>query len=202
MVEGQLYDWLMDNGYTSEENAHDLAGLTQRSGIQVPRHMRRNGKLVNFFLDRSNIFGIVRGTDEAQNPSIYAREPGQSYRHPPRGRGGLHTYQTRRDAAQAQAQAQADAQAAAQAQAQADADARLSRLQAHFAANAADAQDEINRNTPGHPSYIWKLGGKYSKSKSKSKSRSARKSKSRSRSARKSRSRKNRNRRSKSKSRN
>jgi hypothetical protein len=100
MVEGQLYDWLMRHGHTSEENAHDLAGLTQRSGIQVPRHMRRNGKLVNFFLDRSNIFGIVRGTDEAQNPSIYARDFRQEYRgRPARGRGGLQTYVNRRDAA-------------------------------------------------------------------------------------------------------
>ena len=100
MVEGQLYDWLMDNGYTSEENAHDLAGLTQRSGIQVPGHMRRNGKLLNFFKDRSNIFGIVRGTDEAQNPSIYARDFRQEYRgRPARGRGGLQTYVNRRDAA-------------------------------------------------------------------------------------------------------
>jgi hypothetical protein len=187
MVEGQLYDWLMDNGYTSEENAHDLAGLTQRSGIQVPGHMRRNGKLLNFFKDRSNIFGIVRGTDEAQNPSIYARDFRQEYRgRPARGRGGLRTYVNRRDAAQAAA------------------DARLSRLREYVADSAASEQREIDRNTPGHPSYNWNplVGGKYSKSKSKSKSRSAKKSKSRSRSGRKSRSRKNRNRRSKSKSRN
>lgn len=204
MVEGRLYDWLMRHGHTSEENAHSLAGLTQLSGTVVPGNMRREGKLLNFFKDRPNIFGIVRGTDEAQNPSIYAKEPGQSYRHPPRGRGGIRTYVNRRDAAQAQAQADADAQAAADAQAQAAADARLSRLREYVADSAASEQSEIDRNTPGNPSYNWNqlVGGKYSKSKSKSKSRSARKSKSRSRSARKSRSRKNRNRRSKSKSRN
>ena len=178
MVEGQLYDWLMDNGYTSEENAHILAGLTQRSGIVVPNEMKREGRLLNFFKDRSNIFGIVRGTDEAQNPSIYARDFRQGYRgRPARGRGGLQTYVNRRDA-------------------QAAADARLSRLREYVADSAASEQSEIYRNTPGNPSYNWNqlVGGKYSKSKSKSKSRS--------RSARKSRGRKNRNRRSKSKSRN
>ena len=100
MVEGQLYDWLMRHGYTSEENAHILAGLTQRSGIVVPNEMKREGRLLNFFKDRSNIFGIVRGTDEAQNPSIYARDFRQGYRgRPARGRGGLQTYVNRRDAA-------------------------------------------------------------------------------------------------------
>ena len=178
MVEGQLYDWLMRHGYTSEENAHILAGLTQRSGIVVPNEMKREGRLLNFFKDRSNIFGIVRGTDEAQNPSIYARDFRQGYRgRPARGRGGLQTYVNRRDA-------------------QAAADARLSRLREYVADSAASEQSEIYRNTPGNPSYNWNqlVGGKYSKSKSKSKSRS--------RSARKSRGRKNRNRRSKSKSRN
>jgi hypothetical protein len=178
-IEGQLYDWLMEHEHTSEENAHILASLLQRSGIQVPRYMRRDGKLVNFFLDRSNIFGVVDyvvDSPDIQHPRIYAREPGKSYRHPPRGRGGLHTYQTRRDA-------------------QAAADARLSRLREYVADSAASEQSEIYRNTPGNPSYNWNqlVGGKYSKSKSKSKSRS--------RSVRKSRNKKNRNRRSKSKSR-
>jgi len=197
MVEGRLYDWLMRHGHTSEENAHSLAGLTQLSGTVVPGNMRREGKLLNFFKDRPNIFGIVRGTDEAQNPSIYARDFTQEYRgRPARGRGGYITYVNRKNAAQAQAQADADAQAAA--------DARLSRLREYFADSDASVERERKRNTPGDQSYIWNhlVGGKYSKSKSKSKSRSARKSKSRSRSARKSRSRKNRNRRSKSKSRN
>jgi hypothetical protein len=100
MVEGQLYDWLMDNGYTSEENAHSLASLLQRSGTVVPDEMKREGKLLNFFKDRSNIFGIVYGSNRERNPSIYARDFRQEYRgRPARGRGGLQTYVNRRDAA-------------------------------------------------------------------------------------------------------
>ena len=182
MVERQLYDWLMEHEHTSEENAHILASLLQRSGIQVPIYMRRDGELVNFFLDRSNIFGVVDyvvDSPDIQHPRIYAREPGKSYRHPPRGRGGLHTYQTRRDA-----------QAAADAHAQAAADERFSRFQEYFADNAALEETERQRTSPWGTGYNWnhKLGGKS-------------KSKSRSRSVRKSRNKKNRNRRSKSKSR-
>jgi hypothetical protein len=183
MVEGQLYDWLMDNGYTSEENAHSLASLTQRSGTVVPDEMKRAGKLLNFFKDRSNIFGIVYGSNRERNPSIYARDFRQEYRgRPARGRGGLQTYVNRRDAARDADQAAADA-----------------RLREYFAANAALEETERQRNSPWGTGYKWNemLGGK-----SKSKSRSAKKSKSRSRSARKSRNKKNRNRRSKSKSRN
>ena len=87
VVEGLLYNWLMDNGHTSEENAYSLSGLTQRSGTHVPGYMRRDGKLVNFFLDRPNIFGVVnyvvgsRGIQRGiQHPSIYAKASGRSYR--------------------------------------------------------------------------------------------------------------------------
>jgi hypothetical protein len=180
-IEGEIYDWLMANRHTSEERAEKLSSLMQRSGTHVPRYMRRDDKLVNFFLDRPNLFGVVDYDVESRNvqyPGIYAIDFRQEYRGrpPARGRGGIRTYSSRKNA-------------------QAAADARLSRFQEYFADSNASEQREIDRNTPGNPSYNWSelIGGKYSK-KSKSKSRS--------RSARKSRSRKNKNRRSKSKSRN
>ena len=224
MVEGLLYNWLMDSGYNSEENAYSLADLTQRSGTHVPGYMRRDGKLVNFFLDRSNIFGVVDyvvGSRGMQHPRIYAKASGKSYRQEQAidtarreqaiytARQNVRTFEIG-DADQAADQAAAYQAAADQAAAdkaaadkaaadQAAADARLSRLREYFAANAALEETERQRNSPWETGYEWNkmLGGK-----SKSKSRSAKKSKSRPRSARKSRSRKNRNRRSKSKSRN
>jgi hypothetical protein len=195
MVEGLLYNWLMDSGYNSEENAYSLADLTQRSGTHVPGYMRRDGKLVNFFLDRSNIFGVVDyvvGFRGMQHPRIYAKASGKSYRQEQAidtarreqaidtARQNLRTFEI------------GDADQAA-------ADARLSRFREYFADNAALEETERQRNSPWGTGYKWNemLGGK-----SKSKSRSAKKAKSRSRSARKSRNKKNRNRRSKSKSRN
>ena len=195
MVEGLLYNWLMDSGYNSEENAYSLADLTQRSGTHVPGYMRRDGKLVNFFLDRYNIFGVVDyvvGFRSMQHPRIYAKASGKSYRQEQAidtarreqaidtARQNLRTFEI------------GDADQAA-------ADARLSRFREYFADNAALEETERQRNSPWGTGYKWNemLGGK-----SKSKSRSAKKAKSRSRSARKSRNKKNRNRRSKSKSRN
>jgi hypothetical protein len=92
MVEGQLYDWLMQRNFTSEQHAHPLASLLQRSEIVLPDNMKRDGKLLNFFEDRPRLFGIVRGTDRAKNISIYAivEREGNSGRGPPRGRGGPH----------------------------------------------------------------------------------------------------------------
>jgi hypothetical protein len=97
----RLYDWLLRNGHTSEVNAHTLASLPRRSGTVIPDEMRRDGKLLTFFEDRPNLFGIVRGTDEARNVSIYAIDFRQEYRDrpAPRGRGGLTIYQNRADAA-------------------------------------------------------------------------------------------------------
>ena len=92
IIEGQLYAWLLQNGYTSEQHANPLANLVKRSGIAVPKI---DGKLLNFFEDRPNIFGIVRGTDEAKNISIYAilrEREGNSGRGHPRGRGGPGRY--------------------------------------------------------------------------------------------------------------
>jgi|LakMenEpi03Aug12_release.lakeMendotaPanAssembly.Ray.scaffolds.fasta_scaffold64363_2 hypothetical protein len=151
LVEGLLYNWLMDNGHTSEENAYSLSGLTQRSGTHVPGYMRRDGKLVNFFLDRPNIFGVVDyvvGSRGIQHPSIYAKESGKSYR---------------------------QEQVIKVAADQADADARLSQFREYFAANAALEETERQRNSPFGKGYKWNemLGGK---SKSKSRSRSGRKS--------------------------
>ena len=199
MVEGLLYNWLMDSGYNSEENAYSLADLTQRSGTHVPGYMRRDGKLVNFFLDRSNIFGVVDyvvGSRGMQHPRIYAKASGKSYRQEQAidtARREQAIYTARQNVRTFEI---GDADQAAD---QAAADARLSRLREYFAANAALEETERQRNSPWETGYEWNkmLGGK-----SKSKSRSAKKSKSRPRSARKSRSRKNRNRRSKSKSRN
>lgn len=190
LVEGLLYNWLMDNGHTSEENAYSLSGLTQRSGTHVPGYMRRDGKLVNFFLDRPNIFGVVDyvvGSRGIQHPSIYAKASGRSYRQEQAidtarreqaidtARQNLRTFEIGTDP---------DADQAA-------ADARLSRFREYFDANAALEETERQRNSPFGEGYTWTkmLGGK---SKSKSRSRSGRKSRRKSR---------NRNRRSKSKSR-
>jgi hypothetical protein len=121
IIEGQLYAWLLQNGYTSEQHANPLASLLKRSGIDVvPNNMKR-GKLLNFFEDRPNIFGIVRGTDEAKNISIYAilrEREGNSGRGHPRGRGGPGRYYYERskqgqellDAQEAQEQELLDAQ--------------------------------------------------------------------------------------------
>ena len=95
IIEGQLYAWLLQNGYTSEQHANPLASLLKRSGIDVvPNNMKR-GKLLNFFEERPYLFGIVRGTDEAKNISIYAilrEREGNSGRGHPRGRGGPGRY--------------------------------------------------------------------------------------------------------------
>ena len=93
MVEGQLYDWLMQRNFTSDEHAHALATLLKRSGIVVPDNMKRDGKLINFFEDRPRLFGIVKGSDEAGNRRIYAiprEREGNRGHGPPRGRGGPH----------------------------------------------------------------------------------------------------------------
>ena len=92
IIEGQLYDWLLQHGYTSEQHANPLANLVKRSGIAVPKIY---GKLLNFFEERPYLFGIVRGTDEAKNISIYAilrEREGNSGRGHPRGRGGPGRY--------------------------------------------------------------------------------------------------------------
>ncbi len=93
MVEGRLYDWLMQRNFTSDEHAHALATLLKRSGIVVPDNMKRDGKLINFFEDRPHLFGIVKGSDEAGNRRIYAiprEREGNRGHGPPRGRGGPH----------------------------------------------------------------------------------------------------------------
>ena len=93
MVEGRLYDWLMQRNFTSDEHAHALATLLKRSGIVVPDNMKRDGKLINFFEDRPRLFGIVKGSDEAGNRRIYAiprEREGNRGHGPPRGRGGPH----------------------------------------------------------------------------------------------------------------
>jgi len=93
MVEGQLYDWLLQHRYTSDEHAHALASLVKHSGIVVPDNMKRDGKLLNFFEDRPYLFGIVKGSDEAGNRRIYAiprEREGNRGDGPPRGRRGPH----------------------------------------------------------------------------------------------------------------
>ena len=71
-VDRQIYNWLMQRNFTSDERAHPLASLLQRSEIVLPDNMKRDGKLINFFVDRPNLFGIVSGSDRAQNKSIFA----------------------------------------------------------------------------------------------------------------------------------
>lgn len=90
-VDRQIYNWLMQRNFTSDEHAHPLASLLQRSEIVLPDNMKRDGKLINFFVDRPNLFGIVSGSDRAQNKSIYAiveREGNRSRSHRIIGRGG------------------------------------------------------------------------------------------------------------------
>jgi len=91
MVEGQLYDWLLQREFTSEKRAHRLASLMRNSHIIIPDDMIRDDKLINFFTDRPNIFGVVRDSTPAKLPSVYAiprEREGNRGRGHPRGRGG------------------------------------------------------------------------------------------------------------------
>lgn len=194
MVEGQLYDWLLQNGYTSEQHANPLASLVKRSRIAVPK---RDGKLLNFFENRPYLFGIVRGTDEAKNISIYAipqEREGNRGRDRPRGRGGPGRYvrsqeaQKLLDAQEQQEQELLDAQK----QELFDDQMLNDAIRPNYPPQMTEYNNLDNMHSPFFVNAAHKKGGK-----SKSKSRSTRKSKTARKSRRKSRSRKNRNRRNK-----
>lgn len=183
IIEGRLYDWLLQNGYTSEQHAYPLASLLKRSGIAVPKI---DGKLLNFFENRPYLFGIVRGTDEAKNISIYAilrEREGNRGRGHTRGRGGPGRYVRSQEAQElldAQKQELLDAQMLNDA------------IRPNYPPQMTEYNDLHNMHSPFFVNAAHKKGGK-----SKSKSRSTRKSKTARKSRRKSRSRKNRNRRNK-----
>jgi len=197
-VEGDLYNWLLEHGHNSPERAHKLASLLQISRIRIPHNMRTNGKLVNFFLERPAMFGVVYGSDEAQNPSIYAvtvireEEDRGRGRGPSRGRGGIHNnYQPSR-LAQEILDAEEDAEMVDEIPFIENLPTN-ERREYDFSRESPYPVtfDQIAPAAAGPALFRYDYGGK-KQSKSKSKSRSTRKS----------RSRKNRIRRSKSKSRN
>jgi hypothetical protein len=88
-VARQIYNWLLQREFTSGERAHRLASLMRNSRIIIPDDMIRNGKLINFFTDRPNIFGVVRDdSSPARLPSVYAVVEREGNRGTFRGRGG------------------------------------------------------------------------------------------------------------------
>jgi len=196
MVEGQLYDWLLQHGYTSDEHAHALASLVKRSGIAVPK---RDGKLLNFFEDRPRLFGIVKGSDEAENRRIYAiprEREGNRGRDHPRGRGGPGRY-VRSQEAQELLDAQEQELLDAQEQELLDAQMLNDAIRPNLSLDYPPQMTEYNNRHNMHSPFFVNAAHKKEGGKSKSKSRSTRKSKTARKSRRKSRSRKNRNRRNK-----
>jgi hypothetical protein len=197
IIEGQLYAWLLQNGHTSEQHANPLASLLKRSGIDVvPNNMKR-GKLLNFFEDRPYLFGIVRGTDEAKNISIYAipqEREGNRGRDRPRGRGGPGRYVRSQEAQELLDAQEQQEQELLYAQEQELFDAQMlnDAIRPNYPPQMTEYNNLHNMHSPFFVNAAHKKGGK-----SKSKSRSTRKSKTARKSRRKSRSRKNRNRRNK-----
>jgi hypothetical protein len=172
----QIYNWLLINGKHNQANAHSLASLEKASGINIPRGGKGN-KLINFFLQRPDLFGMVYITP-GNHANVYAIVDA--------GKDPLSLFS--RDAVPRLTQDERE-------------------QYSQDVAEKEDIDNMLNEassaRSPPPPSFslfseeIPKLkeGGK---SKSRSRSRSAKKSKSKSRSAKKSRSRKNRNRKSKS----
>lgn len=210
-VERRIYRWLIQGEYTSEERAYKLATLLRQSHINIPVDMIRNGKLINFFMDRPNLFGIVRDDSSSKIPSIYAIDAiddieeieregnsGRGRGGPPRGRGGPSRGFPSRYVRSKEAQELLDAQEDAQMVDETTTQSSLptDKLEYDFTREPSSLiifdQMAAERAAQIPPNINY--GGK---KKPKSKSRSAKKSKSKSRTARKSKTKKNKNRRNK-----
>jgi hypothetical protein len=174
----QIYNWLLINGKHNEDNVYSLASLEKDSGINIPRGGKGN-KLINFFLQRPELFGMVY-----KNPGNHANV----YAIVDAGKDPLSLFS--RDAVPRLTQDERKRYFEDDVAEKEDIDNML--------------KEASSARSPPPPSFSLfseeiprlKEGGK-SKSRSRSRSRSAKKSKSKSRSAKKSRSRKNRNRKSK-----
>jgi hypothetical protein len=174
----QIYNWLLINGKHNQANAYSLASLEKASGINIPRGGKGN-KLINFFLQRPELFGMVYITP-GNHANVYAIVDA--------GKDPLSLFS--RDAVPRLTQDEREHFEGVVSEKK-DIDNML--------------KEASSARSPPPPSFslfseeiIPKLKGGKSKSRSRSRSRSAKKSKSKSRSAKKSRSRKNRNRKSKS----
>jgi hypothetical protein len=175
----QIYNWLLINGKHNRANAYSLASLEKASGINIPRGGKGN-KLINFFLQRPELFGMVY-INPGNHANVYAIVDA--------GKDPLSLFS--RDAVPRLTQDEREQYSEDVAEKE-DIDNMLK-----------EASSARSPRSPPPTSFslfseeiIPKLKG--GKSKSRSRSRSAKKSKSKSRSAKKSRSRKNRNRKSKS----
>lgn len=169
----QIYNWLLINGKHNRANAYSLASLEKASGINIPRGGKGN-KLINFFLQRPELFGMVY-INPGNHANVYAIVDA--------GKDPLSLFS--RDAVPSLTQ-----------------DERK-RYFEDDVAEKEDIENMLmeasSARSPLPPSFsLFSEKLKGGKSKSRSRSRSAKKSKSKSRSAKKSRSRKNRNRKSKS----